>query len=158
MHTILLVVIGSAITLSDNCICMRPNVVTNKLPDLESAFVDVRVTKGSQEGDRVSALKKYLHLMDEKMSTAGILRFGRSLRSASDASEHPWLQLSKLDEVEDSKDEVFARLFRELSPLQELDGREDYLRILLQDRQNRRMGGRSAISVPAFRDASQVSK
>lgn len=126
-HLLLLVVVAS---ISRYWIrCVSADVVGDgAYPSLESAFVDVRVTKG-QDGDRASALKKYLNLIDEKMSTAGILRFGRSLRSGAGPAVQLWTKQADTEDIE---------LYHKLSTIPALGSRQDYMRILLHDRRDRR--------------------
>jgi hypothetical protein len=104
-----------------------------KYPDLESAFVDVRVTKGNPERDGMSALKKYLHLMDEKMATAGILRFGRSLRSRTEPSAMPWLRFEHVAEELRSAIQPHHKDQR-LPTIPEMAFRQAYMKFLLDGR------------------------
>ena len=139
MRTLLLLTVVSAVTLLQerfvSCLQSSDEVTLAKYPDEGvPAYTDDKEAD-SQDGDRVSALKKYLNLMEEKMSNAGILRFGRSLRGEVRPAAQPLLKLFKDEEDHENLRSVLfdARVLPELiavgDPLEAR--RPSFLRLLM---------------------------
>lgn len=104
MYILLFLILFSTVCVTENCVCVGVDADTEEqFPGLNSAIIEALVEEGFGQV-KANPLKKYLENVKHKVTTAGILRFGRSLRKDTQSTVrqnwskqgHPYAQSMQL--------------------------------------------------------------